>query len=711
MLSIGKVGMSAGQQMYYEQQVAAGREDYYAGRGEAPGRWTGSGAVLLGLEGELDAEQLKAMMDGRHPATSEQLASRSGNSSVAALDLTFSAPKSVSVLFAIGDEELSAALAEAHEEAVDAALSYMEQEACRVRRGHNGTKEERAAGDPRGWEHARSERAGGFVTAAYRHRMSRAQDPQLHTHAVCANMARGSDGRWTALDGSVIYEHAKAAGFVYEAHLRQAVRERVPWAEWGAVREGIAELAQVPVGVRDEFSTRRRQILERERELETAGIAVGHAGRERIAFATRDAKHEIDEGDWRELIRVRAAEHGLGKEELDRLRDLAPSVTPDSVTEGRLAARLFSPTGVTATQNTFRRRDVVIAVAAGHAQGASAGHVRASTARMLERPEVVQVGDGRDARYTTGELLQAEEVILTHAIEGRGRRAGILNEQHIDGALGCLRRPLSAEQERVVREIVMSGSRIDTVEALAGTGKTTSAAALREVYERAGYRVLGAAPTARATRELRERAGISEARTLDAWALKLEAEPHALSQAEGTAWGSQRTPAVLIIDEAGMANTRLSARVIDQAVEAGVKVIAIGDSGQLSSVQAGGWLGALTRELGSHELREVMRQRDPHERRQLAKVQRGEPDEYLQLKTDRRELRVFPGEHAGADAEQAAISQWLAAREMHGEDQAVLICRDNQRRERLNQLARQRLAELGGARGERRDRRARVGGR
>ncbi len=142
--------MSAGQQMYYEQQVAAGREDYYAGKGEAPGRWTGRGAVLLELSGELNAEALKAMMDGKNPASGERLANRTGHCSTAAVDMTFSAPKSVSVLFAVGDERLSGALVAAHEEAVDAAVAYMEDVACKVRRGHNGTPAERAAGDPRG---------------------------------------------------------------------------------------------------------------------------------------------------------------------------------------------------------------------------------------------------------------------------------------------------------------------------------------------------------------------------------------------------------------------------------------------------------------------------------------------------------------------------------------------------------------------------------
>ena len=115
------------------------------------------------------------------------------------------------------------------------------------------------------------------------------------------------------------------------------------------------------------------------------------------------------------------------------------------------------------------------------------------------------------------------------------------------------------------------------------------------VYEQAGYRVLGAAPTGRAVRELKERAGIEESRTLDAWALKLAADPDVLRYAERTELGVRRVPAVMIIDEAGMAHTRLSAHLIDAAAAADVKVVAIGDSGQLSSVRAGGWLGAFTR--------------------------------------------------------------------------------------------------------------------
>jgi conjugative relaxase-like TrwC/TraI family protein len=206
----------------------------------------------------------------------------------------------------------------------------MEREACRVRRGHNGTKAERERGDPRGWERARSERAGGFVAAAYRHRMSRAQDPQLHTHVVAANMARGADGRWTALDARHIYEHAKAAGAVYQAHLRAAVRERVPV---GAVGGGAQRDGRARAGSREVSVSSRRggggSLSESRSSSPRAwrsAISAGSGSR----IDTRETKREVDESDWRREVQARAAEHGLGQAELERIAALPVPNRPHS---------------------------------------------------------------------------------------------------------------------------------------------------------------------------------------------------------------------------------------------------------------------------------------------------------------------------------------------------------------------------------------------
>lgn len=135
-------------------------------------------------------------MAGCDPRPGVPLRPPRARTKVAAFDLTFSAPKSVSVLFAVASDEVSAALLEAHERAVEAAFGYLEHETCFTRRGHNG--ERRVRGDE-------------FVAAAYRHRLSRAGDPQLHTHVVVANTTR-AEGRWTTLDAHSFYEHKSAGG-------------------------------------------------------------------------------------------------------------------------------------------------------------------------------------------------------------------------------------------------------------------------------------------------------------------------------------------------------------------------------------------------------------------------------------------------------------------------------------------------------------------
>lgn len=160
MLSIGK--LAAGAEEYYLSAVAAGVEDYYLGTTEAPGRWAAS-AHLLGLAGQVDPDQLRAVLAGSHPSSGEALAA--ANRRRAGFDLTFSAPKSASLLWALGGPDVAAHVIAAHEEAVGAALAWLEQEVG-TRGGHNGVV--RLAG-------------GGLVAAGFGHRSSRAGDPQVHT--------------------------------------------------------------------------------------------------------------------------------------------------------------------------------------------------------------------------------------------------------------------------------------------------------------------------------------------------------------------------------------------------------------------------------------------------------------------------------------------------------------------------------------------------
>src|SRR5471032_2411497 len=194
MLSVAK--LTPGQETYYERSVAGGLDDYYAGRGESPGVWAGRGALALELEGLVHEGELGRLIRGYHPdtdvelrrhrrarqitierinpLTDERVIETKKLAPVAGFDLVFSPPKSVSLLHALGEEGTRQAVNEAHTSAWQAALGYLEDEACVIRRGAQGRRREHAV---------------GFVAAAYQHRTSRAQDPHLHTHVIVANMA------------------------------------------------------------------------------------------------------------------------------------------------------------------------------------------------------------------------------------------------------------------------------------------------------------------------------------------------------------------------------------------------------------------------------------------------------------------------------------------------------------------------------------------
>jgi conjugative relaxase-like TrwC/TraI family protein len=661
MLSIGKIAL--GQHRYYEQQVAHGRDDYYSGRGEAPGEWVGAGARALGLARVVAGSQFNALIAGSDPRDPSARLRRSAKEpSVAALDLTFSAPKSVSVLAAVAPDNVTAKLIMAHEEALRAAIVYLEDTAVLVRRGHDGE---------------RVEPGEGLIAVAYRHRMSRALDPQLHTHVVAANMTRGPDGRYTALHATPLYRAAKTAGYLYQAHLRATVSDRLG-LQWGEVRKGAAELLAVPSEVLAEFSKRRLQMLT---EAERGGIGLGSkASGEKAAIATRERKqYGIDTHTWREEVRARASELGLGRDELDALpragrRWRRPRRKLD---ERAIGDALTGPKGLTERANTYDEREVLQRFAAEAGQGASVQEVRGQVDRFLRRGDVLATMRGG---LTTSDLVACERRLIAAAVGRAGEGIAVVDPRTIDSAIDSTKRPLTAEQAAVVWALASSGSGVEVVEALAGTGKTYSAGVLRGVYERAGYEVLGVAPTGRGARELSEHAGI-RSRTLDRMLIDLYELGDELPERS-----------VIVLDEAGMAPTRSSARLLEAAERAGAKVTAIGDPGQLSSVQAGGWLRAVGRELHSLRLTEVMRQRDPSERRSLAALHEGQPQRYIEWAERRGRIETH---ERSETAIEAAIADWARAIEEVGPDQAVLIARDNDTRETLNHAARELWRALG----------------
>src|SRR5215217_6380648 len=368
MLSVSK--LSPGQEAYYERSVAAGIDDYYAGRGESPGVWVGRGSAQLELEGVVGEGELGRLIAGEHPHTSARLRSHPPTKQirveqidpatgerglvektlgpVAGYDLVFSPPKSVSLLHALGDEQVRHAVNQAHLAAWQAALSYLEEQACVTRRGKNGVIRERGA---------------GFVAAAYQHRTSRAQDPHLHTHVIIANMTRSPDGGWRALDGRPILEHYRlAAGYLYQSQLRFEL-SRSLGIEWHQPENGMAEIAGVPDEVVKAFSRRRAQVLN---YLERRGSSGFYAAKV-AAIETRDRKEPVDLPRLRLEWEARAAEHGLGRRQLKRLLGRTVARELDEHEVAKVATQLAGPEGVTEKRSTLSGADAVMAWAQAHA--------------------------------------------------------------------------------------------------------------------------------------------------------------------------------------------------------------------------------------------------------------------------------------------------------------------------------------------------------
>ena len=414
MLSIAKLVARA--EDYYLRTVAAGREEYYTGAGESPGYWLGEGARLLGLSGEVAPQDLRAVLAGVSPHGEILTAGGVADARrVAGFDLTFSAPKSVSLLYGLSDRDVSATVRAVHADAVAQALDYLERRALCVRRGAGGL---RRIG------------AQGIVGAAFVHRTSRAGDPQLHTHVLVANVAQGDDGAWSAPDARLIYVHTRTAGFVYQAALRAGLGKALG-VRFGPAARGMAELEGVPKGVLRAFSTRRREI---EGLMAATGVHTPRAA-EAAALVTRSPKDlaSVSGPGLRERWLARAAALGLevgrpGRGVLDHLLGAERWAPPSAAEVEGLLGRLVGPEGLTASSSTFERRDVVRAVAEGLARGATVRDVEVIAERALVVPDVValpSVGRGAEVRHTTYELLALERSLLDTAAGLRHARRGV----------------------------------------------------------------------------------------------------------------------------------------------------------------------------------------------------------------------------------------------------------------------------------------------
>jgi conjugative relaxase-like TrwC/TraI family protein len=612
---------------------------------------------------------------------------------VPAFDLALRAPKSVSLLYALGhlveperltelgirapDGSLGSAVLRCHQAAVADALRLLERHGCWVR-GPGGRLPGR-----------------GLVAACFDHVASRAGDPLLHTHLVIANVTEGAVGRRRTLDSTALYAWTRTAGHVYQAALRWHLASRLGVA-WTEPHQGVADLVGVPRELIEAFSVRRREILA---ELARSGGTDGLAA-QAATLTTRRPKSDVGEhGHPPEVLAAKAAAFGFGIEDLVGVlgppRD--PSASPEEISE--LGRRLASPEGLCAHASTVDWRDALCGLAGGLRDGCLLDDLEAMAGDLLTDParfvplaghgSMVRRRDGRRVRaggvgggYTTPWLVDAECSLLevhAHALAYRKVHdcSGSLPDAVLD------RFPTLRPDQAMVAASLAAASGIEIVVGSPGSGKTYALAAAAACWHDQGRRVLGCALQGGAAQVLAAEAGLDDKLTLTGLLLRVRREGP-LAALGGS---------VVVVDEAGMADTVQLCQVALACRQADALLVLVGDPDQIPEVGPGGGFAALVRQAGDRALRLEgnHRQASPADRHRAELLREGRAadalesaraDGLLTIEADADRLRL------------ALLDDWAADPGMPGRDKLILAPTIAEV-EQLSAMARARWADLG----------------
>jgi conjugative relaxase-like TrwC/TraI family protein len=681
--SIG-AGKAGGYARYLESKtIQPERGDYYLSRDgeptQAPGRWLATPDTLarLGIEGAtVDGPEFIALMEGKHPRTGRWLRREgAGGGRGGGIDLTFSAPKSVSVRWALGGEGERRNIEAAHAAAVDQAVAHLVEAVPAVRRRCDGQIVEEHAVD--------------LVAAEYRHTTARGvmegdvPDPQLHSHVVVTSAIR-EDGRIVAVASRPIFRSAREMGAYYRSALAEELKQRGFAIDRGTGKHGrYFEIAGVPRGLLDAFSARSREVAAAaERFRARWGRAPERGELRRLKLENRKAKAPVTRTDlqraWEETaarVEVPAGERGRlpvagGEREIDR--PLGDRV------EERLTERA-------ATFTPGELRAVVLEQSVGELAPAQA---LAFAGEMIGERRVLPLEGGLMTTLAVRAREQAIERRFTKLAQPAGRETG---ERALaaagDEVAERIGARLSDEQERALQ--VMTGpERGAVLVGPAGTGKgvVIDAAARAENY--AGRETLGIAVSGSTAQRLGRDSPALEGRTLTLDALVARVDRGALDVDART---------TIYFDEAGMADTDRLARLTEMVERTGAKLVMIGDGAQLPSIGAGGMFDRLAAIAPSAELSNVRRTLDPEEKRAWADLRAGRTDRAMAHYQSCGQLHMADTRD---EAIERAVQSWAALTETHDPGEVALISdASNKEIARLNARAqhyRAQRGELGG---------------
>jgi len=658
---------------------SSGRGDYYSEGGQCqsgPGRWHGSvrslGVLGLAPGAAVDRESLVALMRGVSPVDGEPLrAVGGGGSRVAGIDLTFSAPKSVSALWAMSGAYRRAQIEAAHRAAVASALGRSEREVALVRRRVDGGLR---------WEHARGLVAAEFVHTASR--LTRDQerggvpDPQLHSHLVVLAAER-VDGRFAAVDSRELFRSARVNGAWYRAELAWRLGELGLEVQGRTGRDGrYFELAGVPVELSARWSARTADIDAAARRFRSRYGRDPRAGElGALTVATRGTKTLAAQVDVDAAWRAVGEEYALSSDRAATLFSDRPRHELRPL-DAELLAR------VTRDRSMVEGR-VLEAHALELAAGAARPQAMAGVIAGLERSgELVRLQGGM---WTTRQLRELEQRTLATARERAGDGSQAVTRELVGESAAVAGRQLGGElsvEQRRALEVLTGRGGVAVLVGEAGTGKGVVISAAREAWQRDGKRVVATAVAGATAKRLGADAQIKQALSTDALLTR---------HASGELVLDGRT--VVVMDEAAMADTRRLGALTDTTARCGTKLVLVGDSAQLASIGAGGMFEQIAREAPSARLSEVHRAREPWERRAWTQVRDGHAEHALGEYRSRGRLHISDTRQHAAEE---MVQEWDQARREHPQERVLMLTdASNTELDHINRLAQERRAQAG----------------
>ncbi|MCB8839366.1 MobF family relaxase [Aurantimonas sp. VKM B-3413] len=669
------------------------RDEYYLADGG--GIWWSTGETVVRHGSAIDKETFRDLCAGVHPGKGKGLVRGSGKRHRAGWDVTFSAPKTLSLLWAAGTDTQRGEMEALHGKAVEAALRFIErQHLLEVRLGAGGIIREQPT---------------DIIVGRFRHTTSRAGDPNLHTHCVFLNVAGSADGKHRTLEPDAMFKWVLTIGAAYRAELASLLAQKgFGFREAG---QDQFEIDGIDPELIETFSKRSRMIEDVIGDRRTASAK----RKERAALSTRTSKEELPTGAelekrWysefgsdRDRIWEIALEAGRART-LDGARigpgdahsefshddradeeqgpALDPVPVPGKGPVACAASKLLSHESVVTRSDVLRH-----SLVAASLRGIDIEGVEAELQALQARKALITLREGRSAAWTTDYLIERETAMLRAC--RRGEERSFFRAEAVTAALAAAEH-LSDEQQAAVQGAA-SRDGVSLIEAGAGTGKTTLAKAIKDAADRSGLRTIALAPTWLAADELTRSVGVP-AQAAAKWRYDRE-----IAAREGTAGRRAVTRfdsrTLVLVDEAGMLGTLDMAAVLVEAQRGGAKVIAFGDRRQLNAVSQGSALSAVAGELREVETLKIIR-RQAHEWQRQASIamSEGRFDKALAAYQDRDAILFADGAEA---AVQQTLAAWQALRQRHGED-VVIVTRSNKDASTINRAVRQVLRQEGG---------------